>query len=181
MRKIILLLFVLIVIVANINAQFKATYLGYVTEDNKEYFVADIDNKTAQELYSSVNAFILKNFKNPDAVVSKVDGEMINLHGVFPDAVPCKKWIVTHYADVDLNLIVYFKDGRIRFDVPTINSMTCYSYTPSRVPTKWYFSSFFKKDDKVKNKNAVEALNKLINNFITEMIEYAKAQSNNDW
>mgnify|MGYP001469320955 FL=1 len=106
---------------------------------------------------------------------------MINLHGIFPDAIPCKKWLGTHYADVDVNLIMYFKDGRIRFDIPIINSMTCYSYTPSRVPTKWYFSSFFKKDDKVKNKNAVEALNKLINNFIAEMIEYAKAQSNNDW
>lgn len=106
---------------------------------------------------------------------------MINLHGVFPNTIPVKKWLGTHYADVDLNLIIYFKDERIRFDTPTINKMICYSYKPNDTPSEWYFSSFFKKDGKIKNEMAVEGLNQFINKFITNIIEYTSNQTNEDW
>ena len=42
MRKYILLMLILIVAFTNINAQFKATYLGYITEEGQDFYVADV-------------------------------------------------------------------------------------------------------------------------------------------
>lgn len=121
---------------------------------------------------------------------------MINLHGNFTEAFPCKKGLgkIVNYADVELNIIIYFKDNKIRFDAPIIHSMVCKNFkTNSGHNWTYHFYekgtlgqltgefSMFKKNGEVKNEFAVNGFNEFINKKVNEIIDYAKGNSNNDW
>lgn len=93
------------------------------------------------------------------------------------------------YADIDLNLVVYFKDAKIRFDAPVINSMVCRSLvsTSGKPYTYFFYKKFngasvtgdfslFKKNGDVKNELAVNGLNEFVNNLIKEIADYAKGE-----
>ncbi len=179
---------------ANIaNAQFKATKDGIKTDDGNDFYVVSIDGKSAKELFDNVESYVISNFKNPDAVLSKQDGKMINIHGIFPSAIPCKKWAGMNYADIDLNLIISFKDSKMKIDAPSINSMVCrtlksnsggyYKYCFYSKEGGFFtgcYSLFNKKGD-VKNKLAVNGINDFLTHLISEIIDCAKGDSNNDW
>lgn len=178
------------------HAQFKATKDGVKTTDGKDFYVVEIEGKTAKELYDNVESYIIANFKNPDAVSNNQEGRMINLHGNFTEAFPCKKGLgkIVNYADVELNIIIYFKDNKIRFDAPIIHSMVCKNLkTNSGHNWTYHFYekgtigqltgefSMFKKNGEVKNEFAVNGFNEFINKKVNEIIDYAKGNSNNDW
>jgi len=183
------LLFLLFLFPSVLSAQFHATKDGFATEDGKDFYVAEISGKSAKDLYGSTRKYIMSNFKNPDIVSNSIENEMINMHAVFSKAYPVKKNLTTFYPDVDMNLIMYFKDGRIRFDIPVINKMLCVATGGS---FEVVFSggvnllgsgdiSLFNKNDKVKNEKGVEAINNFINNLINEIVEYSSNQSDSDW
>lgn len=180
-----------------INAQFVATKDGVKTIDGGDYYVVETEGKTASELYDNVVSYIMVNFKNPDAVSNKQEGKMINLHGNFPEAFPCKKgWgKIVNYADVELNIVIHFKDGRIRFDAPSIHSMVCHTLKSNsgRYWTYYFYEkgvggqltgefSLFNKNGDVKNEFAVNGFNDFINNLVLDITKYAKGESDNqDW
>lgn len=177
MKKITFLFFVLC-LSSFVNAQFKATPNGVATEDGKEFYVVEIEGKTASELYKSALGYILSNFKNPDVVSNKLENEMINLHGVYTDRYRVDKTLgIVVYAHVDMNLIMYFKDGKVRFDIPIIHSMRC-----GGKGAEVYFggSSFigsitmFKKNGSIRNKKAVEGFNKFINEVVNDIVDSMK-------
>lgn len=180
-----------------INAQFVATKDGVKTIDGGDYYVVETEGKTANELYDNVVSYIMVNFKNPDAVSNKQEGKMINLHGNFPEAFPCKKGMgkIVNYADVELNIVIHFKDGRIRFDAPAIHSMVCHTLKSNsgRYWTYYFYEkgvggqltgefSLFNKNGDVKNEFAVNGFNDFINNLVLDITKYAKGESDNqDW
>lgn len=171
------------------NAQFKAEFDGVKTLDGKNFYVVEIPGKSASDLYKSANAFIISNFKNPDAVSNKMENEMINLHGTYPDAFVCKKVMgMKVYARVDMNLVMYFKDGRVRFDIPTINSM--YFNDEYQVMFSGGVNvmgegdiNMFKKNGKVNKEECVENFNSFINGVISTICDYLKGNNaaNEDW
>lgn len=170
------------------SAQFRVTKDGLETDTGEDFYVVSIDGKTANELFTSAKAFFSTQFRNPDAVLNSIENEMITIHGFFKDAFPCKKWFgIQHYADVDMNVSMYFKNNKIRIDIPSLNQMRCNSLGTS---TENYrdvvFVSggnikMFNKDGKVKNEQAVNGLTAFVNNFINELIQYVKQGENNDW
>lgn len=192
MKKV-LLLISLMSLCITANAQFTVTKDGIKPITDKEYYVVDVAGKTSEELYNNVLSYIVANFQNPDAVANKLEGQMINLHGNFPEAMPCQEAMgkISCFADVELNLVMYFKDGRIRFDSPTIHSMICHSrktnygnywtyyfYAPAAAGQLTGDFSLFKKNGEVKNEIAVNGLNTFINNLITEIVDSAAGESN---
>lgn len=178
------------------HAQFKASKDGVITQDGKNYYVVEIKGKNAKELFDAVEAYVIANFKNPDAVSNLQEGKMINIHGFFSKAFKCRKSLIgAHYADVDLNLIVYFKDGKIRFDAPIVNSMVCNTLkSNSDMPCKLYFHksgtvgqfggeiNMFKKNGEIRDEFMVYEFNSFINELISNIINYVTNEaSNEDW
>ena len=164
-------------------AQFKASAKGVVTEDGQEFYVANIDGKTAQELYDAVNGWIMANFKNPDAVSSKEDGKMLKMHAIFTDAVFIGNRLgFKDYADVDLELMMYFKEGKIRFDIPVVNKMKIHPKD-----SELFFSgrssligtNMFKKDGTENKPKIIESFNTFINSLIANIVN--KSKEKNDW
>jgi hypothetical protein len=191
MKKVFLLFFLFVFISA--NAQFKATKDGLTTEDGKPYYVVPIEGKTAMELYKGVNSYVLSNYKNPDAVANKMEGEMINIHSFDNEAFLLSKVMgMSVYGEIDMNLVVYFKDNRIRFDIPVINKMQADKTSGvGKDKTQYHFSggigkfmgsaSLFNDKGKVKDKKFVEGLESYVNNMIKEISESAKSYSEEDW
>lgn len=191
MKKVFLLFFLFVFISA--NAQFKATKDGLTTEDGKPYYVVPIEGKTAVELYKGVNSYVLSNYKNPDAVANKMEGEMINIHSFDNEAFLLSKVMgMSVYGEIDMNLVIYFKDNRIRFDIPVINKMQADKTSGvGKDKTQYHFSggigkfmgsaSLFNDKGKVKDKKFVEGLESYVNNMIKEISESAKSYSEEDW
>ena len=92
MKKIIFAFAILLLAIPS-SAQFKATKDGFLAEDGKNFYVAVVEGKSAMDLYKGVNAYIISNFKNPDAVANRMDGEMINMHASIDNAFVCKKHV----------------------------------------------------------------------------------------
>lgn len=191
MKKILLL--VMLAISATSYAQFKASPNGIVSEDGKGYYVFDFEGLSAEELYKRAVNFVMSYYKNPDKVMSKHENEMINIHGIESDAFLVRKTLgVPIYASVHYNIILRFKDGKIRVDTPVINSM------PIGTDNEVYFSGpsllktngsviLFKKDDKVRNEKVLNNLNNWLSEYVNGIIDYIKNEGNsidtkdNDW
>lgn len=186
MKKI---LFILLLLFTSfpVNAQFKATKDGIVTENGEKFYVVNIEGKSAVDLYKSANSWVIANFKNPNVVANKQENEMINVHGVFPAAFICKKVMgVEISAKVDMNIVMYFKDGRVRFDIPVIQSM--YFNDKDQVMFSGGVNimgegdiNMFKNNGKPNKEKVIKAFNEFINGEINSIIEYMKGQKNEDW
>lgn len=187
MKKVLFICLIMLLTTISLNAQFKATPNGVATIDGKDFYVVDIEGKSASELYKSVMGYILSNFKNPEIVSSKQVDEMITLHGTYPSAFICKKVLgMAIAADVNLNIVMYFKDGKIRFDTPIVNSM--YFSNTQQVRFSGGASvmgegdiNMFKKNGKPNKESVVKAFDSFINTAIADIIGYVKENRNNDW
>lgn len=188
MKQLLFLISLLTLLSVNLNAQFVLSKDGFASASGENYIIKEVPNKSAIELYNSALTYIMKSFKNPNQVASKIEGSLITVHGYFKNAIPCAKWLGIDYADVDMNITMQFKDGKIRFDAPVINKIISYQKLHDGQPTTYllyggsgeYFGegSLFDKNNKVKNKMAVPALNDLISNFISGVIESANNKDN---
>ena len=120
---------------------------------------------------------------------------MINIHSNFPEAFPCKKGIgkIVNYADVELNIVIYFKDGKIRIDAPSVHSMICHTLKSNsgRYWTYYFYEkgvggqltgefSMFNKKGEVKNEFAVDGFNKFINSLTSDIVNHAKGESGDE-
>jgi len=181
----------MLAISATTYAQFKVSPNGIVSEDGKGYYVVEFEGLSAEELYNRVEKFIISNYKNPDAVASKQPNEMINLHSYSSNTFPIRTILgMKHYANVDMNIVFRFKDGKIRIDAPSINDMPCHTLENSDgvvlCGTKYFGDNtvyLYDKKGKVKNKKVIELLNSWIALQITYIIESIKESKieNDEW
>lgn len=186
-----LLLLVLMLFTYAANAQFKASENGFVTQEGKDFYVAQVDGKSAMDLYKGVRAYILSNYRNPDVVSNEIEGEMINLHFIDDSAFPISYGLgVKISAEIDMNIVMRFKDGKVRFDSPSLNRM----HTPASMANKemdYLFSggsgkfvgktSLFDKKGKPKNKKVIASLEEYTNHIIKEITDSASGKTNEDW
>lgn len=186
MRKLLLIISIILFAFSG-NAQFKATKDGVALKNGETYCTFEIKGKTAKEIYETVNSYIISHFKNPDAVANKQENTMINLHGVFPDAFVCKRVFgIDIYAEVDMNIVMYFKDGKIRFDIPIINSM--YYNDEDQVVFSGGVNiagdgdiNMFKKNGKPNKEDVIKSFEEFINNTIKDIIDYINKEENVNW
>ena len=204
MRYIFIIVFSIISI--SINAQFKTDQNGLSLIDGNSYYVVTIENKTAHQLYLGVINYVMSTFKNPNIVMSKEDDTIITIHGIYE-----KSFITSHafkeyiYGNIDMNIVIHFKDNKIRIDIPTINRIyNTYKNNNGDYVYDFYFYrerdffdfydikkkckiSIYNKTGKIKNKYADRSIKEFINKEISTIIEYAKGNSinnkyiNDDW
>lgn len=190
MKKLVLLFSVLFSIISA-NAQFKATPNGFATEEGKDFYVAPIEGKNAMDLYKGVKSYIISKYQNPDIVSNDMEGEMINIHFIDDNAFPVSLGLgLKTSATIDMNIVMKFRDGRMRFDAPMMNELK----TPQTMASKemvYRFSggagklvgetSLFNKKGKTKDDKIIESLENYVNSMINEIIESAKGSEEEDW
>lgn len=177
-----------------LSAQFVVSSNGIHTESEKTFYVKEFENQSAEKLYKEVLSYITSTYRNPDIVSNTIPDEMINMHGFSSDAFVAKyqklgniEW----FAHVDYNLIISFKDGKIRFDAPAINKLYIVGSKGEEIPINFHTGGgffgggsikMFEKDGKIKDERCVKGLTQFINKLVNSICNYvSNYDQSNDW
>lgn len=171
----------LIAIICSITsyAQFKLTPEGLVTEDGKDFYVVSIDG-TQEDLYNRAKMAITTLFKSAKDVVTEVPSSQIKISAISVDDVFIKQLGHKTTFRMPYTLNILFKDGRIRFDAPSIEEL--YTYTGNQNKFNLYLGMgggasigdcghIFKKDGKVRYKDGVASIESYFNTLIAEIVK----------
>lgn len=183
MKKILFAIFAIFAMSDVVSAQFKASPNGVVSVSENNYYVANIEGKSASELFSAVETYIMSNFKNPDLVINSQKDKVINMHGKFTNAFYDKRTFGNYPVTVELNLVMYFKDNKIRFDTPNVIYMGIESLNDEfkfSMPRVFITgTTLFTQKGKVLNQKVIDSFNKFINELIVSII--ASTNTNDEW
>lgn len=174
-------------------AQFELIPGELVPKENhdKDFVVYEFKGVDAHDLYSKTLAAITSLYVSADNVTNKVEGKMINIHGVQKDKVCIKQLGIVSCFDLNYNLIFRFKDEKLRIDVPIINDIICINgygdavhLTIGNEGTKGMgsYMSIFKKDNNVKYKEAKESIESFFNSLVNSIVSEIESDSQSeDW
>ena len=167
------------------NAQFVLTPNGFVDKNNseKKFIVFEFEGKTQEQLYNSIIMTAGKTFVSPKDVISKIENKQITLNTIISKCVLADNKFQGGW-DLNISLVFEFKDGKIKIEAPSVNSITNiisnkYSKMFISNPNASAFLfewSIFDKNDKLKNKRAKETLEKTTNDIIQTFIVKIKDQ-----
>lgn len=185
MKKfLVILFFASLSVVANAQ-YFKCSPYGVVSEiDDKNYIVVTADSVSSHDLFQRVYAYVYSNFRNPDKVMNVMGEEMINIHTVQTGAYKCRG--IGNMVDVDMNIILKFKNGRVRMEV-VVNEQIVTSFykyggvrfNPNDHPEYNVTVTMFEKNGDIRSKVAVKNFNKWINAYISPLIIAIKNPKSN--
>ena len=193
MRFILSAIFVLIATMANAQT-FELTAHGFVdsTNINNNYIIVPFEGKNQMEIFNLAMTAIGKNFVSPKDRISKVEYSQINLNGIIP-AVTYENWMGKLYYDLNYNLILEFKDRKMKINCPIINDIVrdapfnAKKHIFLSESERGSFSSIsghkvlFKKNGKVNEKKHVENIEKAMNSLISRIVIEMNNTNNSDW
>lgn len=157
---------------------------------NKNFVVYEFNGKSANYLYTKSLSAITSMFVSANNVTNKVDNEMINIHGVQSDIACIKQLGKTSCFTLDYNLIIRFKDGKIRIDSPQINELYCINGNGDKVymeidnsgtKNMGFSLSLFKKSGEPKYKEAKDQLEDFFNKMASNIKNNIEQEESSDW
>lgn len=122
MKKL-LLLYILVFSGFQVSAQFVLTPDGvkYEKDIDSEYIVIECGDQTQDKLFKLVQAFVNKTYNSPNFVFSNVDNEMITISAESEIGLGKALGMYDAIVNYKYKISIYFKNGRIRIDVPNIS------------------------------------------------------------
>lgn len=96
---------------------------------DKKFVVIEKEGQTQLELFNAIKAFATQLYVSPKDVISESGTEIITLNGISTKDVTCKKGLGVLNVKMNYTIVFQIKDGKIRIDAPSINSMTSESRT----------------------------------------------------
>lgn len=191
MKKLLFLIVALLSI--HCNAQFVLTSDGFKSQnDGKEFIVKQFPGKSASELYdAAANAVLVYGLaNNPEGKGSNatnIEGEIITIFGT--GSIQVRKLKVFDYT-VRYNMVMRFRDGRIRFDAPIIHEAYTYNgygmkcvlgLAGSDISTGGSTIHVFRGDGDLKERKIKESLEELFNGIVDKICNSIDGGSDDDW
>lgn len=196
MKKV-LFIFLVGLISISANAQFKLTINGFVDANNEEknYVVYDFDGETQESLYIKAIKFINTSYKSPKDVINEVKPEMITISGFQESCIGKVKKVLgqnmsfTGGYDLQYNISMQFKDGKVRIDAPTFECTGKSGNKTSRLVLHGsngglgteVVTGLFKKNGEPSRENAIKMLEDFFNDFCNKMESSIKDKSKDEW
>lgn len=193
MKKNLLIVFFLLSCVLYINAQsFELTAKGFVNSSQQDvnYIIIPFEGKSQSEIFNMALAAIGKNFVSPQDVINKVEYSQININGILQNVTQRKPMGMVLPFDMKFNLILEFKDGKMKLNAPTIRDIEqqghadvhIYLTTAERGSTFFVHNfALFKNNGTVNEKKHKENIQEATNNFITSILNDMNTVENSDW
>lgn len=100
-----------------VMAQFTTAPGGYTSEDGKGFYVYQHDG-TQADLYKKVKTAITTIFASAKTVMSESEPEAITVNGA--EEIQFKLKGIRRTALIDYVMVIQFRDGRVRFDAPSV-------------------------------------------------------------
>ena len=153
---------------------------------DKNFIVIEKEGKSQKDLFNQVKNFITSSYVSPKDVISVNETEMITLNGISDGDVQCKKGFVMLPFRTNYTIVFMFKDGKIRINNPSINSMLAESETLGGQTGSFYQLTLsendpvlsrreqivvFKKNGKT-TKGAKESIETFFNSLIDRVINF---------
>lgn len=187
-------MFFLFVLITNcVNAQtFELTACGFVDSKNvqNDYIVIPFEGKSQMEIFNLALAAIGKTFVSPKDRISKVEYSQINLNGVFQDVTYINRMGLHLYFDMYYNVILEFKDGKMRINGPDINDISrqapdgvqhIYLTKAERGSALFGDKALFNNDGKINEKKHKANIENTVNAFIYKIITEMNKTIDSDW
>lgn len=178
------LLFSMISGFAQNDAKYELTPTGLVNGTDKDYIVIEADSSLSQkELFSKTQTFFASRFVSPQDVISSFNENTITLNWV--SHIFYKSGIAKMEAIVNYSATFLFKDGRVRINNPSINSITCLDGkdSPMKLVEEFYTIGVFTSKGKERRPEAKVAIEDNINKFLADYISFitTKQAADDDW
>ena len=193
MRKCLLIVISLFSCVLYAKAQsFELTAKGFVNSSQQEvnYIIIPFEGKSQTEIFNMALAAIGKNFVSPQNVINKVEYSQININGLLENVTQRKPMGMVLPFDMKFNLILEFKDGKMKLNAPIIRDIEqqgfadvhIYLTTAERGSTFLVHNfALFKNNGKVNEKKHKENIQEATNNLIASILNDMNAVENADW
>ena len=170
-------------------AQFTTAPGGYTTEDGKGFFVHQHEG-TQAELYKKVKTAITTLFASAKSVMSESEPEAITIDGA--EEVSFKLKGLRRNVSVDYVLVIQFKDGRVRFDAPSVQRIIDTKYPDYVISMNEGKSgglsghyNLYNEDGELRDEKIAEAFvqpfNTLVAAIISKMDAAAQTAGDDDW
>ncbi len=166
------------------EAQFVLTPNGFTTDDGKNFYVLNFEGKSQQELYDAVEIWAGGRYVSPKDVVSpSLNAAQITINAWVEGLTKMPKRAIKVPVDVNYSFQILFKDNKVRFNAPIINSMDAdgqieqqlYLIRPSVIK-----DGIFSKSGKLLDKYSKEQLEKHFNGIVEE-VRVLISGSNEEW
>lgn len=186
MKKFVLFLTLLLLSIHSNAQYFKLTKDGFVSNDGKDFVIIPVEGKDQSDLFNRVNVFVHSNYVNPDKVLSVIENEMININAEHDKAIVLKAVTgVKIDADINFNMVIKFKDDKIRIDAPNINEIhsgsTYVKFIGNAMDSMNGVMVLFKKNGKIKSEYNVKAIEDFFNAYIQVVLDNINGKDSNDW
>lgn len=185
--KNLILIFALIICSQLYGQKFTITPNGLRDSDNIEntYVVIKFDGFTTQQLFDNAKRYIIQNYKNPDFVKKgAIDNEYLNFVTYTPYIATVNGGIVKIKYDAKYRTELYFKDGKVRFEVIELEMKAeggaHLNFVPKGALGGWYI---FNGKGKLKQEGAKQEIEDYFNDQIIKLTNYlnGKTKINDDW
>tara|TARA_R100000655_G_scaffold50419_1_gene88020 strand:- start:1710 stop:2270 length:561 start_codon:yes stop_codon:yes gene_type:complete len=157
----------------------------YNQENN--YLVLEIEDKSAETLYQSAKRYILETYKNPKEVLkADVENDFIRFTTYAPNVAEVNNVGAKFPVNGTYSTELRFKDNRVKFDILdlTLNVENGYSATLEYQGSTWSGFVFFNKKGKVSQGEAKSQLEQHFSNRIEQLKSFLEGkveEQNNDW
>ena len=187
MKKIMIIMFAL-VCTMTASAQFQLTKKGILTEDGNDYYVVEFQGKTAEQIYKSAMDYLMANYTDPKKGITEQPNSMITIKIICGDRCFYDTFMgARFYYVLNMNLVLRFKDGKMRIDAPSLISAINeagikFSFGANDSDDFDYEKVFFNKKGK-KNEKAFNSFSIYLNSLVPQIIDGIKnvKKVNDNW
>ena len=184
MKKLFLLLALIPVIC---QAQFIISPKGMTTEDGKGFYVYKTTG-TQAEIYKKLKSAITTIYVSAQKVMSESAPELMTISGTATSSVLMKNPIRDLWFDMHYSITIRVKDGKIRFDAPSISIINSPEHRYATSFSKEYgsyqgyrMSYIYDKNGKLKLDKSAKSINKYYENLINSIISAYNENEDEDW
>jgi len=149
-----------------------------------DFLVIDFPNKSKEDLFKESLIYFNSIYKSPKNVISKVENEIITINGFAGNSIRRNGM---HVFDMDYNIVIKFKDNKLRIDLPTFK-LTTFTDKRQVLHIKWIKFSLdgsnlgiFGKKNKLKSKKAKADIENYYNSYLNKYIKSLKGNAKDDW
>ena len=166
------------------ETQYQLTPNGLINGTDKDYIVIEADSSlTQKDLFEKTQTYLASKFVSPQDVISAFNENTITIN--WTSHIFYKVTIGKMEAVVNYTTTFLFKDGRVRINNPSINSITCLDgkNSPMKLIEEFYTIGIFTSKGKDRRPEVKTAIEGNINSFLSDYVGFitSKQDVDEDW
>ncbi len=151
-------------------------------DPEKAFLVLEVNEKTAQDLYSNSIKYINETYKNPDEVIKvKTENEYLRFDTYVSGFGTVKNSGVKLVTNAKYTIELKFKDGKVRFEITQLDITADNGGLPvTFTGSVWKGYPIYNKKGAVRLPETKQQIESYFNSKISDLLEYLKGEKSSD-